>query len=166
MKLAVDVHYQDNGAAVAGVAFTRWEAEKPDRVYRARVECVNRYEHGQFYRRELPCIIALLEQYNLRPDVIVIDGYVYLDGYEKPGLGKHLFDALQGRATIVGVAKNPFRGIGPAFEVFRGRSTKPLYVTCAGLELDEAKARIRQMHGAHRIPTLLKAVDRLCRSEK
>ncbi|PKN30756.1 MAG: endonuclease V, partial [Deltaproteobacteria bacterium HGW-Deltaproteobacteria-21] len=49
-------------------------------------------------------------------------------------------------------------------EVFRGRSKSPLYVTAAGMDPSEAAGHIRSMHGGHRIPTLLKQVDRLSRS--
>jgi len=38
-----------------------------------------------------------------------------------------------------------------------------LYVTAAGMRLQEAADRIQRMHGPHRIPTLLKRVDTLAR---
>jgi deoxyribonuclease V len=94
---------------------------------------------------------------------VIIDGYVYLDGHSRPGLGKYLHDALCGKVKIIGVAKNPFKGITGEYELYRGLSTKPLHITCAGMTLAEAKSRIAAMHGSYRIPTLLKTVDQLCR---
>jgi deoxyribonuclease V len=48
--------------------------------------------------------------------------------------------------------------------VVRGTEAKrPLYVTAAGVGVDQAAAWVRSMHGPHRLPTLLKRVDRLCR---
>jgi deoxyribonuclease V len=47
--------------------------------------------------------------------------------------------------------------------VERGGSAKPLYVTAAGIAAETAAAHVAAMHGAHRIPTLLKLVDRLVR---
>ena len=73
-------------------------ADLADRGFRARPHVITSYsihytklydEPGQFYKRELPCILELLKQVNPLPNYIVIDGYVYLGGDEKPGLGKH-----------------------------------------------------------------------------
>jgi deoxyribonuclease V len=61
------------------------------------------------------------------------------------------------------VAKTRFEG-APAIEVCRGRSTSPLFVTAVGVAPEEVAERVRSMHGAHRVPTLLKRVDRLARS--
>jgi deoxyribonuclease V len=93
----------------------------------------------------------------------VIDGYVWLDGAGRAGLGAYLFEAMHGRAAVVGVAKNTFRRSTHAAAVVRSGSRRPLYVTARGLPLEEAAAAVRSMHGAHRIPTLLKLVDRLSR---
>ncbi len=163
MILAVDVHYAGEGGTVAGVGFGDWDAAEPALAVRSHVERVAPYAQGAFYERELPCILQLLREHGLQPSCIVVDGYVYLDGHQRPGLGRHLFDALGGRVPVVGVAKTAFAGIGEACEVLRGDSKRPLYVTCAGLSLEEAKAGVARMHGSHRIPTLLRAVDRLCR---
>ena len=77
-----------------------------------------------------------------------------------PGLGKFLYDALGGEVIVIGVAKTAFRGIPPLYQLFRGGSKRPLYVTAAGVHLDLAKDFIRSMHGEHRLPTMLKRVDR------
>lgn len=54
--------------------------------------------------------------------------------------------------------------VGPlAQELRRGTSRSPLYVTAAGMDATEAARHIAEMHGPHRIPTLLKRIDRLCR---
>ncbi|WP_245872852.1 hypothetical protein [Deinococcus planocerae] len=83
---------------------------------------------------------------------------------QRPGLGWHLWEALAGRVPVIGVAKSRFHGTPGETEVFRGTSRSPLFVTSVGLPLEEAKGDIRGMAGAHRIPTLLKEVDRLSRS--
>jgi deoxyribonuclease V len=163
MILAVDVHYPGCGAIVAGVLFEDWPCGEASRTCLTRMSEVADYVPGAFYLRELPCLLGLLREHALQPDVIVVDGHVFLDGAGRPGLGKHLFDALDGRVPVIGVAKTAFVGMDPRFEVRRGDSARPLCVTAAGLPLDEAQARIRAMHGAHRLPTLLKLVDRLCR---
>lgn len=163
MILAADVHYPERGAIVAGVTFDDWAAAAATAKYVCRVPEAAEYVPGAFYRRELPCLLALLREYALSPDCIVIDGHVVLDAEGRAGLGQHLFDALDRRVPVVGVAKTRFAGMPAACEVLRGDSARPLYVTAAGMSQDEAEACVRAMHGAHRLPTLLKAVDRLCR---
>jgi deoxyribonuclease V len=159
MILAVDAYYSKNSARVAGIGFERWSSQNPRHIYYSRVQGVDDYRPGEFYKRELPCILALIDEHGLTPGTIVIDGYVYLDGLSKPGLGKYLFDALNGEITIVGVAKNPFPGISRHCEILRGGSTRPLLVTAVGMELSRAKACVLKMHGKDRIPTLLKKAD-------
>jgi len=161
--LAVDVHYTEATAMVAGITFNNWEDPAPSEVYTSQVEEVVGYESGRFYKRELPCILALLNEHRLNPDIILVDGFTYLDGVGKPGLGKHLFDALKKQVVVIGVAKRPFKGINEKFEVHRGESKNPLYVTAEGMDLIEAKAAISRMHGGFRIPDLLKKVDQVCR---
>ncbi len=122
---------------------------------------VAEYEPGQFYKRELPCVLALLQQLEQLPEFIVIDGYVYLDGNQRPGFGKHLYEALAGKSVIIGVAKSRFKDTPAETEIFRGGSKRALYVTAVGISAAEAKGFIMRVHGEHRIPTLLKRVDQL-----
>lgn len=164
MLLAIDVHYLPNGSVAAGVAFDAWESAEPTQTFLSKRDTVAEYSPGHFYQRELPCILDLLQQSGAQPDCILIDGYVYLDGVARPGLGKHLFDALDGRVKVVGIAKTSFDGIGPEYQVVRGGSSRPLYVTSAGIEPALAKGNVEAMHGKHRIPTLLRLVDQLCRN--
>ena len=82
----------------------------------------------------------------------------------RPGLGQHLFNALNGRTPVIGVAKSRFKG-SSGIEVFRGGSKQPLYVTSAGVDLQKASEKIKRMHGNYRIPTLLKRVDLLAREK-
>ncbi|WP_428303739.1 endonuclease V [Lacipirellula sp.] len=157
--LALDVCYSGETAHVAGLTFACWEDAEPIRILESTLHTPAEYLPGEFYRRELPCLLALIESFELSPEIIVVDGFVYLDGHDRPGLGKRLFDALGGRTAVIGVAKSPFHAISPACEVFRGRSSRPLYVTSAGIPLDAAKIHVARMHGAHRMPTLLKRID-------
>ena len=83
-----------------------------------------------------------------------------------PGLGDYLYRSLPEHAVVIGVAKNRFRGTDHAVEVIRGDSKRPLFVSAIGIEYQAAANRIQSMAGRHREPTLLKAVDRLCRDAK
>lgn len=91
----------------------------------AEILKVAEYEPGQFYKRKLPCVLALLQQLEQLPEFIVIDGYVYLDGKQKPGFGKHLYVALAGKSVIIGVAKSRFKGMPAETEIFLRVNTQP-----------------------------------------
>jgi deoxyribonuclease V len=158
----VDVYYRDSDASAAGVTFLDWSDAKAVDERVVHVSDIQPYEAGQFFRRELPCLLAVLKTI---PSVntVVIDGYVWLDGASTPGLGAHLHRALGGQVAVVGVAKTRFQGTDRVREVIRGVSKRPLFVTAAGMEIDIAARHVLSMHGDHRIPTLLKRVDYLCR---
>lgn len=164
MILAIDVHYQEGNATTAGVLFKKWFDIEETKVVISKYENVEEYVSGQFYRRELPCILQLLNEHNLSPKVIIIDGYVNL-GPSKKGLGHYLFDALEGKTPIIiGVAKNSFHGISLSNEILRGNSSKPLYVTSIGIDIEEAKKLVISMHGQFRLPYLIKKADSECRN--
>ncbi len=118
MILAVDVDYRDDKAFAAGVLFQNWEDGEPAQELIATILTVAEYEPGQFCKRELPCVLALLQQLEQLPEFIVIDGYVYLDGNQKPGFSKHLYEALEGKAVIIGVAKSRFKDTPAETEMF------------------------------------------------
>jgi deoxyribonuclease V len=148
---------------VAGaVWFRAWGASAAESEATATVRGVAEYRPGAFCRRELPCLLAALAL-GPEPDVIIVDGYAWLGG-GRPGLGAALYEALGRRAAVVGVAKTRFAGAADAVPVLRGGSRSPLYVTAAGLDPAGAARRVAGMHGAHRMPTLLRRADRLART--
>jgi deoxyribonuclease V len=163
MKLAVAVHALGDGAFAAAVAFDEWDAREASRTFTSGVAHVDKPARGQPDLRELPCLVQLLREHALEPDVIVIDGPVHLDAADTPGLGRALFDALGGRTAIIGVSTRSMPGMPAQFEVLREEETRPLIVTCIGIDLGAAKVRIRTMHGKRRIPTLLKLAARIAR---
>ena len=164
MKLAVDVHFDPGGATAAAVAFDEWDAPEADRTYTARIDQVEKLARGELDLRALPCLLQLLRRHALAPDVILINGHVHQDAMETAGLGRHLYHALGSRTAIIGVARTPLPDTPAQFEVFREEEARPLYVSCVGIDLGAAKARLRAMHGKRRLPTLLKLVARLAKA--
>lgn len=163
----LDVGYSASGARAACVLSESWSAAAPAATYFADIDSVEEYEPGAFYRRELPCLLQVLSLLTAPPDVVVIDGYVWLSDADKPGLGAYLYQALGARTPIIGVAKTAFHGAESCpivYPVYRGNSTKPLFVTAVGVEPASAGGLVQSMAGPHRIPTLLTAVDQLSRS--
>ena len=160
---AFDVHYLEDGrASAAAVLFSDYSDTEPAAVYTQVLSGAADYIPGEFYRRELPAILALLKNFDQAPDEMIVDGYVMLGN--RPGLGQHLFTTFYGKIPVIGVAKSGFKGAS-GIEVYRGRSARPLYVTAAGMDPNVAAEKLRMMHGAHRLPTLLKYVDLLARGK-
>jgi len=165
MNLIADVQYDsDARGVVAGILFPDWTSDAIARSKVVRIDAVAPYRPGRFYERELPCLLALLDRLDIRPEVIVVDGYVTLGADGRDGLGAHLHRALDGAVPVIGVAKSRFDGTPPACEVVRGRSRRPLYVTSRGIPSSDARRLIATMHGANRIPTLIAAADCACRA--
>jgi len=159
---AVDVHYPDRGGAIAALVLA------PDAGFAtiagehiARLDQVAPYQPGRFFARELPAIRAVLARAD-PVGLLVVDGYVDLDPAGRPGLGAHVHAELG--VPVIGVAKTAFAPATHAVPVLRGTSTRPLYVTAAGLSVDRAVALVTAMAGEHRLPAALRRVDALCRT--
>lgn len=164
---ALDVDYRADGSARAAVlAFDGWEVGVASVARVVRVDRAAAYEPGAFYQRELPCLLAAIDALEARPEVLLVDGHAWLRATDDPGLGAHLWRALASlgwSTAVVGVGKSAFAG-GVARPVRRGASMRPLWVSAVGIDVEAACAGVARMHGEHRIPTLLAAVDRLART--
>jgi deoxyribonuclease V len=159
MIACTDTYYTDIDSRTAVVQFDDWRDKVPESEYTfIRRQSAADYVPGQFYRRELPCIISAVKRIRDKLSSIVIDGYVWLDGHGRKGLGAVLYEELGQSVTVIGVAKNKFSG-SSGVEVFRGKSSRPLIVTAAGMEVERAASFIEAMAGENRIPGLLKRAD-------
>lgn len=165
MIYAFDTYYYEDYANTVCLAFENWDSEDEVEVFIEETDINSEYESGAFYKRELPCILSLLKKIVLHPgDIILVDGYVTLDNEGKIGLGGHLYEALEEKYPIVGIAKNGFTSPdSQRRNVLRGESRTPLFLTAKGVDVDEIKPKIEMMHGTFRIPTLLKKLDQLSR---
>jgi deoxyribonuclease V len=162
MFAATDVQYLPTGAARAALvlagdaAFSHIAAEET-----ALVPEVAPYEPGEFFRRELPPLRAVLASVLPNVELLIIDGYVDLDPSGKPGLGAHAHKEFG--VPVIGVAKTRFATATHAVPVLRGQSAKPLFVTAAGLPLPAAAALVHAMSGKYRLPDALRRADSLAR---
>lgn len=159
----VDVDYRTGSAHAAGIWFRGWTVADEEFAVTVASEVASPYRSGEFYRRELPCLLNVLGK-GLRPDYIIVDGYVSLDD-GRPGLGMHLYQALHESAVVVGVAKTRFAGATGVLPICRGTSRVPLFISSAGIPVAAAADFVLSMHGPYRIPTMLKRVDRLARTK-
>lgn len=166
MHVAVDVAYHVSGSAfAAAVAF---DAPSSDLIAFSSVRSLalaGPYRAGEFYLRELPCLLAVLADIP-KIDTVLIDGFVTLGAERRDGLGAHLYRALGSRVPVIGIAKTPFRDMPTGLEVYRGHSRRPLYVTSRGMDEAGAQNFVQNMHGTHRLPTMLVAADRACREAR
>lgn len=165
MILAFDTYYFNNKAKTVCLSFEDWKMEDNYNVYTEIIYDVEEYVSGEFYKRELPCILSLLSKIELEKiTAIIIDGFVFLNDENKFGLGAYLYEKLDKKIPIIGVAKKDFATIDEnRIELFRGKSKNPLFITSVGIDLVQASEKIKEMSGEHRIPTLLKELDRLTR---
>ena len=182
-KIAIDVYYFDNNLAKAvGVVFNDWEDQSPSEVIEAWPTEFGPYIPGEFYKRELPCIMSIIEKI---PDLgeydaIILDGFAHLPSSWTDGLGMKLEAELSKRGIlnrkdqikpgIIGVAKSKFSGADQfpgTVEVYRGTAKTPLYVNTTGYEYsaDDAAKIIKRMYGTSRIPDLLKILDKLTKTK-
>ena len=175
MILALDSYYKDNICNTSLVVFKSIKDDVPyytDTIY---TEVTSEYIPGQFYKRELPGIIKILEKLqNERPDIweqlfiIITDSFVTLKTIDNEwdGLGAYLKKYLNSigntKIDVYGVAKSNF-GLCDfiSTKVFRGKSKTPLYVQTTSKAAGDFI--IKHMHGEYRIPTMLKLVDQLSR---
>ncbi len=167
MYLALDVHYKSNYAKCVGVTFFGIDDNTPHQVLIETLDDVAPYEPGEFYKRELPCLLKVISKVDLKIiTAILVDGYVFIDNNKGYGLGGYLYEALVKTTPIIGIAKSSFHANEETVaEVFRGKSKNPLYISAIGLELQAAAQCIQNMHGAYRIPTLLKTLDNITKQD-
>ncbi len=158
---AVDVHYPATGGARAACLVSgdlRYHSIVAEHV--VLLAAVEPYRAGDFFRRELPALRAVLVRAG-PVDLLVVDGYVDLDPEGRPGLGAHAYAEFA--VPVIGVAKTAFRTATHAVPVCRGRATRPLFVTAAGIARTEAAELVMRMAGRYRLPDALRRVDALAR---
>lgn len=167
MYLALDVHYKTNYAKSVGIIFLTKDDEEPHEILIEFLEEVSPYQPSEFYKRELPCLLEVISKLDLNIiDAILVDSHVYIDNDLNYGLGGYLYKALDNKTPIIGIAKRAFHANKKTVkEVFRGTSQNPLYISAIGTDLETAAQFIQEMHGNHRHPTLLKALDAITKSE-
>ncbi len=164
MKVCLDVQYTHNQALAAAILFKDWSESIPTRAVTLPIADVLEYQAGAFYKRELPCLLAVLGTITEPLEYILVDSFVLLDQGFKHGLGARLYMALEQKTPVIGIAKTDFLG-APSIPILRGESKQALFVSSIGCDTPQAATWVQQMHGAHRIPTLLKAVDSLARGK-
>lgn len=167
MILATDIHYKETYAKAVCVVF-EWKDAVPAKIYTATIDEVAPYIPGEFYKRELPCILKVLGQVDLNTvEAIIVDGHVFVHDNQKYGLGAYLWEALDKKIPIIGIAKKSFINTKKvATPVLRGSSEKPLFVSCIGIDKKTVLEKVELLHGEHRMPTILKLLDAVTKTEK
>jgi deoxyribonuclease V len=62
---AIDVYYYSNQARAACIVFNTWSSDTANQVYAREISGVEPYQPGEFYKRELPPVLKILELVNL-----------------------------------------------------------------------------------------------------
>ena len=123
--LAIDVCYKEDRAYIAELPLTKLVMKNPESLlfdFRG-IKNTNPvpFTNGN------SCILKLLEEHKLNPELIIVDGFVYLDQKSKMGLGAYLWQNLADRGLetkVIGVAKNPRKDIYDRQKVLRGDCRK------------------------------------------
>ena len=167
MYLALDVHYKTNYAKSVGLTFSSMEDQVPQSTIIETLHEVAPYQPGEFYKRELPCLLEVISKIDMSAiSTIIVDGHVYVNNDGQYGLGGYLYEALNKKHAVIGVAKRSFHANGKMVkEVLRGESNNPLYISAIDMGLEKAAYFIQHMHGPHRHPTLLKMLDTITKSQ-
>ncbi len=123
--LSIDVGYDHETANAVGVGFLEIQSPKESFILHSTTKVSSEYIPGEFYKKELPAIMDLLQKNTHPLKLIFIDGYVWLG--KKKGLGAHLSESIGGSIPIIGIAKTKFHGAEESSApVIRGKSTKPV----------------------------------------
>lgn len=173
-KLIFDVKYDDEKglAKVAALEFENFTDKVETNSYTQDCKIYSEYIPGEFYKRELPSIMLLIQnnigigKLKAEYDAIVVDG-LYMLGKDHPGLGARLKQELLNNydvdIEVIGIAKTYYKDCEQvAGLVYRGKDAiKPLYVN-GSLQKDYVKI-VKNMAGDYRLPYLVKQVDKLSR---
>ena len=62
MIVAIDVHYRTTFAKVVAIEFDQWTDKIPTKISETILEEVAAYVPGEFYKRELPCLLEIIKQ--------------------------------------------------------------------------------------------------------
>ena len=166
LKLAIDTYYTEENAYTVGVFFSRWDDTEPLNIIKRITKPEYPYVPGEFYKRELPCIMDLLGGVSFDTlSTIIVDGFVRIekDGEMVSGLGERLYDEVKDWGiSVIGVAKSKFNGCENwSIPIIRKAGSKPLYVQGIGRYTDEmAASLIKGMAGPNKLPILLQLLDR------
>ncbi len=154
MYICLDAAYESSAGLACGVIFDSTKSQKPIKVITGSRLKVRPYVPGRFYERELPLLLNVLKRVEEDLNIIFIDGYVWLPG-NRPGLGAHLFKNLNEKIPVVGIAKNPFKGHRECLKVYRGKSSRPLFITSAGISIKAAAELVEKLYGQNRVPLMV-----------
>jgi deoxyribonuclease V len=159
-----DVKYYDDFALIGYVIFEDNKSDTAFKTGQCRHEKIEPYVSGEFYKRELPCLLTAIKQITEKINLIYIDANVWL-GENSKGLGCHLYEALDCKIPVIGISKTSFlHAEKQVVPVLRTNSTKPLYVSAIGIDIAAAIKLVAEMDGDFRLPTMVKLADTMSRS--
>ena len=88
MILAFDTYYYENKAKTICIEFCNWTDAKCHKIHSEILVNVEEYVAGEFYKRELPCILSLLEKIDLTNVQLQIFYVYYIIRFVEKGCKK------------------------------------------------------------------------------
>ncbi len=167
MIAAFDSYYAGDVQKTVCIIFSNWESPRIEKVLTGLHKIEEAYHSGEFYKRELPGILEIMDAPDfINVEIIIVDAFVWLDDEGTPGLGARLYEAINQTIPVIGVAKTNFATVHQnKRQVLRGKSRKPLFVSAIGLDPDQAAEWIKNLPGPFRIPDILKELDLLTKAK-
>ena len=160
-----DVKYYEDYAVIGYVLFKDHKSDVAFKTGQFRHEKIEPYIPGEFYKRELPCLLTAIKQIEENINLVFIDANVWL-GDNLMGLGCYLYEALEFKIPVIGISKTFFHNAEQkVLPVLRANSTKPLFVSSIGLDIKIASKIVLEMHGVFRLPTMVKLADTMSRKQ-
>ncbi len=162
MLICIDAAYREDIGVACGIVFDNLSSSTPLGCHALSIEGLPGYVPGSFYLREMPLAVKVLQGLDEELEMVFIDAYVWLPG-RRAGFGAHLYNALNGRTPVIGMAKKRFNAHHSCVRVLRGGSNRPLYVTAAGISEVMAAKIVREMAGRYRVPDMMRLADQQAR---
>lgn len=159
-----DVKYYDEYAVIGYALFENHKSDIAFKTGQYKHEKPTPYISGEFYKRELPCLLTAINQITETISLMYIDANVWL-GENLKGLGYYLYESLDGKIPVIGISKTSFHGAGKQVKlILRGESKSPLYISSIGIDLNKASNIVSEMSGDYRLPAMIKIADMMSRN--
>ncbi|WP_314244628.1 hypothetical protein [Empedobacter tilapiae] len=78
MIVAVDTFYYENKAKTIAITFDYWDNSNYTKYYSEELNISSEYIPGEFYKRELPCILSILKNFDIDTinEILLMDMFI------------------------------------------------------------------------------------------
>ena len=140
----------------AAMTFLRWDSQKPLESF------VRIFENSELPEdsddRELHCFKTIVRRIKPRPECVLLD--LSLNNL----IVERFYNLFKGMMPVIGMSQVRLKNSDNQVGIFRKGAKKPLFVSVAGLDDEDSKLRIQQMHGDVILPEMMRLSSYLAKS--